>query len=94
MSELYARPSRTDLFALACAREMKCLLLSGDAALRNAAGAEGVEVHGTLWVLDQLVEAGLLSSREAAKSLKLMVAMKSRFPKNEVEKRMRLWEGQ
>lgn len=93
LSELYARPSRTDLFALACAKEMKCILLSGGAALRSAAATEEVEVHGTLWVLDQLVETGLLSTNEAVISLNRMLATKSRFPKNEVEKRMKLWEG-
>ncbi len=32
------------------------LLLTGGKALRKAASQEGVEVHGTLWLLDAMVE--------------------------------------
>lgn len=91
LSEIYPRPSRADLFALACAGETDCVLLSGDKALRSAALEEGVVVHGTLWLLDECVRLGVLSNIEAGESLKRMIAAKSRFPEGEVRKRLSKW---
>lgn len=47
LSQTYAKPGRIDLFALALAELERCPLLTGDAALRQAAEAEKIEVKGT-----------------------------------------------
>lgn len=60
----HRRPGRIDLLALALAQQEGCPLLTGDGDLRDAAEAEGVEVHGTLWVGELLVKAGLVSAAE------------------------------
>ena len=39
LSQIYTRPGRNDLFALALAEVEQCPLLTGDAALRQAATA-------------------------------------------------------
>jgi predicted nucleic acid-binding protein len=57
---LYAEPSRYDLMALSLAEELSCTLLTGDQPLRQAANEENVEVHGTLWVGERLVDESLL----------------------------------
>ena len=64
------RPSRVDLFALALARSDGAVLLTGDRHLREAAEREGVEVHGTLWLIDLMIERSLLEPEEAARRLR------------------------
>lgn len=66
----HRRPSRVDLFALALARSGGAILLTGDRHLREAAEQEGVEVHGTLWLIDRMVERSLLEPGEAARRLR------------------------
>ena len=52
---VYTDPSSNDLFALALAKTNEWTLLSGDGSLRQAAAAEAVEVHGTLWLVERMV---------------------------------------
>jgi predicted nucleic acid-binding protein len=88
LSERYLRPSRADLFALVLALEQKAILLTGDGALRDAALELGLEVHGMIWVLDQMVDTGIISTRERSEALILMLKAGSRLPKSEVEIRL------
>jgi predicted nucleic acid-binding protein len=54
-----ARLSANDCFCLVTTlRHEKAVLLTGDQHLRRTADEMGVEVHGVLWLLDQLREAG------------------------------------
>jgi hypothetical protein len=46
-----------DSFALALAKERQWVPLTGDGRLRELAGAEKVEWHGVLWLID-MMEAG------------------------------------
>ena len=94
MAARYRNPSRCDLFALVQAKEGGRVLLSDDGPLRKAACTEGVEVHGTLWVLDQMLTYGVIDKPRAAKGLRLMLKKGSRFPEREVESRLRLWEDE
>lgn len=55
LSRAYAKPGRNDLFALALAEVEQCPLLTGDAALRQAAEAEHIEVKGTVWLISEMV---------------------------------------
>lgn len=57
--------SRNDCFALALARQEQCPLLTGDQRLRAAADREGVEVMGTLWIVNQLVCHQIITREEA-----------------------------
>lgn len=68
LTRTHRRPSRNDLFALALAEQEGCPLLSGDKDLRSAAVAEGIQVHGTLWIMERLVKTSIVtpkSMREA-----------------------------
>jgi predicted nucleic acid-binding protein len=91
LAHLYLRPCRSDLFALVLARSQGATLLTGDRHLRSAAESEGVKVHGTLWLIDELVEARLLEKREAIERLLRMVQAGRRLPVEEVERRLRTW---
>lgn len=87
----YPRPSPQDLSALVLARAEGTVLVTGDGALREAAETEGVEVHGTLWLLDRMIRANALTKAEAATGLRRMMEVGRRLPKGEVEKRLKRW---
>ena len=53
-AERYLALSNNDAFALALAKTDSCVLLAGDGALRQAAVEENVEVHGHLWLSDEM----------------------------------------
>lgn len=88
----YAGPSRTDMATLVVARTEEGILVTGDRALRDAAKKEGIEVHGTLWIVDHLVDTGTVRPNEAARALQLMMEGGRRLPKNEVRRRINRWQ--
>lgn len=83
-----------DCFALAIAKMRGYILLTGDGRLRKRAQREGVEVHGTLWIFDQLKEQNLISVesyQEYMRELlhKTLTNAGVRLPKDELEKRLK-----
>ena len=86
------RPGRLDLFALVLAMQESAVLLTGDGALRKAAFNEGVEHHGTLWLLDAMVEEGTISKEKGCTALELMLNAGRRLPKKAVLARMTAWK--
>ena len=64
----YRGPSINDLFTLALARTLRCMLLSGDASLRAAAAAEGIEVNGALWLIEALLRDGFVPLERVAEA--------------------------
>jgi predicted nucleic acid-binding protein len=92
LAAAYPRPSRADLFALVLARLQGVLLLTGDRHLRQAAEQEGVQVHGTLWLLDEMVERSVVTPREAAEALIRLKEGRRRLPADEVDRRLRRWQ--
>jgi predicted nucleic acid-binding protein len=53
-AQRYLALSSNDAFALALAKVKGSVLLAGDGALRRAAADENVEVHGHLWLADEM----------------------------------------
>ena len=84
--------STNDLFALVLARESGATLLTGDQHLRKIALEHNLPVHGTLWVLDELVARNFIAASDAASALKDMLAAGSRLPSDECETRMERWK--
>ncbi len=72
LSQTYVRPGRNDLFALALAEVEKCPLLTGDAALRQAAETELIEVKGTIWLISEMVREQRITVAVARGSLHKM----------------------
>lgn len=62
------------------ARQEQCPLLTGDNALRNAAASEGIEVRGTLWVVEALVAQGVITKRRAESAYNRMKSAGRRLP--------------
>lgn len=91
LAKCYPAPSRVDLFSLALAKTKNGLLLTGDKHLRKAAEKEKIRVHGTLWLLDRLVEKQVITSLQASSALKLMLQNSRRLPRSETMKRIKKW---
>jgi Asp-tRNA(Asn)/Glu-tRNA(Gln) amidotransferase A subunit family amidase len=59
-----------DCFSLVLAEDNKSsILLTGDAELRNVAVSKGCEVHGVIWVTDEIHNRSLLASVKLAQCL-------------------------
>lgn len=89
----FSGPSANDLFALALARNLGCALLSGDGALREAARVEGVEVHGTIWLLEQLLVAQVVTVDQVANAYDAMKRDGSRLPWDNARDQVLRWRG-
>lgn len=79
----HPRPGRMDIIALSLALARGWDLLSGDSGLREAAQREGCRVHGTLWILRELVKAGILSRKQAEERIEVMRGAGRRLPRLE-----------
>ena len=93
LADRYNRASLRDLASLVYARDHGVTLLTGDGPLRKAATAEGVKVHGVLWVLDRLVSRGTVTAPEAGRSLALILEGGARLPRREVARRLAKWRA-
>jgi len=91
LAAIHRAPSINGLFALVLARVRSASLLTGDRALRQLAEFEGIDVHGTLWLLDELVRCAIITSEHAAEGLERMVACGGRLPEKACRSRMRRW---
>ena len=72
-------------------RDNGYMLMTGDGKLRSAAKADGIEVHGILYIFDQFVEHQLLTPAEAADKLEELKLLNQRLPKSELDKRIEHW---
>lgn len=73
-------PSTNDCFALASARQEGSPLLTGDNDLRRLAKEEAIVVMGTIWVVEQMVINGLISTEVAYDSYDKMKSAGRRLP--------------
>jgi predicted nucleic acid-binding protein len=92
LATLYRSPPANDLFALVAAKAMGALLLTGDRHLREAAEQEGVPVHGTLWLLDEILRLAVIPPLVAAQALERMLEKGNRLPWDECQARFRRWK--
>ncbi len=64
--EVGSKAKFNDCSVLFLAVKLDAMLISGDKALRKAGADRGIEVHGTLWIFDQLVDSGIMPGNMAA----------------------------
>ena len=97
MVDLFMRlsggPDLNDCSVLYLARKLEATLLTGDRPLRIEAERLQVEVHGTLWILDRVVEAAAISPAFAAARLRGLLDAGRFLPLRECEIRIRRWES-
>jgi predicted nucleic acid-binding protein len=83
------RTSRYDLLAAALAKQEACPLLTGDTDLRRVCDEQGIEVHGTIWLMEELHAAGIVDAAEAGVAYQQMREHGSRLPWNEVRAQLK-----
>lgn len=83
--------SLADVSCFFLADKLQCTLLTGDGRLRKLAAKRFVVVHGSLWLLDRLVESKAISKKKATEALRAMMDEESRFPEEECRKRFSAW---
>jgi predicted nucleic acid-binding protein len=89
----HGRISRYDCAALALAREHACTLLTGDAYLRDAAEREGIPVHGTIWLVERMLDEHLLDTTQAREGFDRMQEAGRRLPWDLAEAMLRARES-
>jgi predicted nucleic acid-binding protein len=94
MEEVNRAAKFNDCSVLYLAEKLGAPLLSGDSALRKSATRRGLEVKGTLWVFDELISAGLLTSATAVAKLTHLLTEGSYFPAEACDERLARWSNE
>ena len=90
LSTNYKKLSGYDRTALAIAKYRNIPLLTGDGPLRNAAKKEGVQVFGTIGLLDKLYEGKYINKLEYKFCLESLLSHEERrLPVDELQKRLK-----
>lgn len=66
-------------------------LLTGDRQLRNYAEKQCVEVHGIIFLIDEMVAENIITPQMGATKLKELLAVNVRLPKSEITARIEKW---
>jgi len=69
--------------------KLNCPLLTGDRKLRAEEENLGVEVHGTIWVIEKLVEKSLIETTKGIHLLETLKQVNSSLPFNEIDRLIR-----
>lgn len=75
------------------AKDLGCSLLTGDNRLRKVVQKDDVEVHGILYLFDKMLEHQVINHETAIIKLQSLFSINSRLPKDEIDKRIGLWEA-
>lgn len=75
------------------ARKYQVPMLTGDRRLRKYAESQEIEVHGILFLFDEMVRYGVVSPYIAAAKLEELMQLNSRLPKTEISQRISHWRG-
>jgi rRNA-processing protein FCF1 len=81
----------TDKSVLWKSLQLECPLLTGDKKLRNEAEDHGIEVHGSIWVIESLVQNELIDKTKGIQLLESLKQVNSSLPYDEIEKLIRLY---
>lgn len=85
--------SEQDFSAYYYAEKQQAILLTGDQRLKKLALANAIEVHGILWVFDEMVACSCLSKENAIHSLQLLITKNKRIPVTECEVLLQKWKA-
>ena len=66
------------------------VLLAGDKPLRERCGIEGVEVHGSLWLVEQAFRQSLVEANELCRWLEVWPTLGRRLPPSEIQQLTKL----
>ena len=74
------------------AKQLACLVISGDNKLRKYCEKNGLEVHGLIWVFDEIVLREMISNATAVEKLNKLMSYNDRLPTDEILKRVKRWK--
>lgn len=86
LRQKHSKPSVNDLLALILAKYENCQLLTGDKALRQVAVIFNIQVFGTIWLVEQMIQYQIINVDDARIAFQRMKSLGSRLPWDEVEK--------
>jgi predicted nucleic acid-binding protein len=89
LRQKYPKLSVNDILALTLAINENSPLLTGDRALRDTAKNLQVKIHGTLWLVEQMLQHKKIKIELARSAFQSMKSSGSRLPWNEVERMTR-----
>ena len=87
----YPYLSSIDLASYLLARELNGVLLSGDRHLQQLATQNGVNTHGSIWILDDMIRLDILTPKTAGEAPRKIIEQGARLPTEECKKRLELW---
>lgn len=73
------------------ARKHQVPMLTGDRRLRKYAETQDIEVHGILFLFDEMVKFKVVTPDIAATKLEELMQLNARLPKSEISQRIYLW---
>ncbi|HEY4785387.1 MAG TPA: hypothetical protein VIH57_05035, partial [Bacteroidales bacterium] len=82
----------TDKTVLWKALKLKCPLLTGDKKLKKEAEEHGVEVHGSIWIIVELIEKAIITREDGVKLLQMLLEVNGSLPHDEIEKLIRKYQ--
>jgi len=87
------RLSISDISLFILVRRDGGFLLTGDRLLNQYSSSHAITCHGTLWVLDELVQGGSLNPADAGEALMRMRRANRRLPRQECDTLLSRWGG-
>ena len=93
LMQAHNNSSLADLSCYQLAQQTGHALLTGDGRLRKQAKADGLQVHGALWLLDQMVVHQIIEPKNAATSLQSMLYSGAWLPMDDCQTRLTLWNA-
>lgn len=75
------------------ARKHRVPMLTGDRRLRKYAETQSIEVHGILFLFDEMVRHSVISPIKAAEKLEGLLQLNARLPKTEIAQRITRWRS-
>ena len=91
-SEVSGNLSIADCSVCYYARKNMVPMLTGDRRLRKYAESQNIEVHGILFLFDEMVRCSVLAPGDATVKLDELLNINARLPKFEIAERITRWE--
>jgi predicted nucleic acid-binding protein len=89
----YTNRSIADKTALYKALQMDCILLTCDDKLKKEAIKQKLEVHGSIWIIDQLVENDKINTIRAIEVIESLKVKNAWLPVDELDRRLNTYKG-
>jgi len=93
MDLTYSIRSIADKTALYKAIQLECILLTCDDKLKKEAIKQNLEVHGSIWIIDQLLENDKIDTKRATEVIESLKTTNAWLPVDELDRRLNMYKG-